>query len=68
MTRDALLPLADPQIIEVNLTSESAQEIAPGRSYEFTYSIDWVPMTKSFEDRFSRYLDYRSVWCRLPFR
>ena len=45
----------------MNLTSEAPQEIAAGKTYKFTYSVDWQETTKSFEDRFSRYLDYSYV-------
>ena len=46
------------QIIEVNLTSEMPQEIKPGETYRFTYSVEWEYTDKAYEDRFSRYLDY----------
>ncbi len=49
------------QVIEVNLTSEAPQEIAAGKTYRFTYSVDWVETSKLYEDRFSRYLDYSYV-------
>jgi hypothetical protein len=49
------------QVIEVNLTSESPQEIAAGKTYHFTYSVEWVETDKLYEDRFSRYLDYSCV-------
>ncbi len=48
-------------MIEVNLTSEAPQEIAAGKTYRFTYSVDWVETSKLYEDRFSRYLDYSYV-------
>lgn len=46
------------RIIEVNLTSENPVPIELNRKLEFTYSVHWRPTTKSFDDRFSRYLEY----------
>lgn len=46
------------QIIQVNLTSENPQPIAPGVNIEFTYSVNWAPSTIPFARRFERYLDY----------
>jgi transmembrane 9 superfamily protein 3 len=46
------------QIIEANLTSEDPVVIKPGAKLSFTYSIKWLPTTKSFDDRFNRYLEY----------
>ena len=34
------------------------QPIKAGTDLSFTYSVSWVPTTKSFENRFDRYLDY----------
>lgn len=49
------------QVIEVNLTSEAPQEIAAGKTYRFSYSVEWTQTDKQYEDRFSRYLDYSYV-------
>lgn len=46
------------RIIEVNLTSENPVPIEPGRKLEFTYSVHWRSTSKSFENRFNRYLEY----------
>ena len=46
------------QIIQVNLTSENPQPIAPGVNIEFTYSVNWAPTSITFARRFERYLDY----------
>jgi transmembrane 9 superfamily protein 3 len=46
------------RIIEVNLTSENPVSIEAGRKLEFTYSVNWVESTKTFESRFDRYLEY----------
>jgi len=46
------------QIIQVNLTSENPQPIAPGVNIEFTYSVNWAPSAITFARRFERYLDY----------
>lgn len=46
------------RVIEVNLTSENPQSVKMGTTLEFSYSATWTPTTKSFEDRFNRYLDY----------
>ena len=46
------------QIIQVNLTSENPQPIAPGVNIEFTYSVNWTPTSITFARRFERYLDY----------
>ena len=46
------------QIVEANLTSEEPVVIKPGANLDFTYSIKWRPTTKSFDDRFNRYLEY----------
>ncbi len=46
------------QIIQVNLTSENPQPIAPGVTIEFTYSVNWAPTSITFARRFERYLDY----------
>jgi len=40
------------------LTSENPVPLEPGRKLEFTYSVHWKSTTKSFEDRFNRYLEY----------
>jgi hypothetical protein len=41
-------------VIEVNLTSENLVPIKHGNQLEFSYSVHWVPSTKTFEDRFDR--------------
>ena len=46
------------RIIEVNLTSENPVPIEPGQKLQFTYSVNWVPTSKGFENRFNRYLEY----------
>ncbi|CAL5229553.1 g12903 [Coccomyxa viridis] len=48
----------DNRIIQVNLTSENPQPIAPGVTIEFTYSVNWAPTSITFARRFERYLDY----------
>lgn len=45
------------RIIEVNMTSENAQEITTGKSYDLTYSVHWVRTDRTFDRRFDRYLD-----------
>ncbi len=47
-----------PQIIQVNLTSESPQPLVVGGTLEFTYSVRWQPSSIAFSRRFERYLDY----------
>lgn len=46
------------QVIEVNLTSENPQEVAPGKTISFSYSVEWTETDKSFVSRFQRYQDY----------
>jgi len=46
------------RIIEVNLTSENPVPIEEGRVLQFTYSVQWKPTDKLFENRFNRYLEY----------
>mmetsp|Transcript_22583 Transcript_22583/g.40038 ORF Transcript_22583/g.40038 Transcript_22583/m.40038 type:complete len:613 (-) Transcript_22583:36-1874(-) len=51
----------EKRIIEVNLTT--TEELQPiesdgSSSIEFSYSVKWVPVDKTFADRFNRYLDY----------
>jgi transmembrane 9 superfamily protein 3 len=46
------------RIIEVNLTSENPVPIEIGAKLQFTYSVHWKQTTKSFENRFNRYLEY----------
>ena len=46
------------RIIEVNLTSENPVPIDAGQKISFTYSVHWKESSKSFEDRFNRYLEY----------
>ena len=46
------------RVIEVNLTSENLMPIKLGGSLDFSYSIHWVQSTKTFANRFDRYLDY----------
>jgi len=50
-------------IIEVNLTSEEPEylsEFQPGKpqTLTMTYSVQWTPSTKTFKNRFDRYLDF----------
>ena len=47
-----------PQIIQINLTSESPQPIVSGSALTFTYSVQWKPTPIQFARRFERYLDY----------
>lgn len=47
-----------PRIIEVNLTSENPVQLDEGVEIKFTYGVNWVPTSKDFADRFSRYLDH----------
>ena len=51
-------PVVRPQIIQVNLTSESPQPLVVGGTLEFTYSVRWQPSSIAFSRRFERYLDY----------
>lgn len=46
------------RVIEVNLTSSDPQELVPGESLDFTYSVKWRPTSVPFEKRFDRYLEY----------
>jgi hypothetical protein len=46
------------QVIEVNLTSENPQEVAPGKTISFSYSVEWTETDKPFVTRFQRYQDY----------
>jgi transmembrane 9 superfamily member 3 len=46
------------KIIEVNLTSENPVSIEIGTKLQFTYSVNWVEVSKPFETRFDRYLEY----------
>jgi len=46
------------RIIEVNLTSESPKPLTAGQKYPMTFSVTWHQTTKTFEDRFHRYLDF----------
>lgn len=43
--------------MQVNMTSENAQEITTGKSYDLTYSVHWVRTDRTFDRRFDRYLD-----------
>lgn len=53
------------QIIEVNLTSEDPLMIktdnkaAEPQNVQLTYSVHWIPTTRSFNKRFERYLDFQ---------
>ena len=38
-------------------SSAPTARLLASQSYELTYSVTWVPTTKAFADRFSRYLD-----------
>ena len=46
------------RVIEVNLTAEHPIALKPGAKLDFTYSVAWQPTTKSFHNRFRRYLDH----------
>lgn len=46
------------QIIEVNLTSENPRPILPGTVGALTFSVTWVETSKSFVNRFDRYLEF----------
>ncbi len=46
------------RVVEVNLTSENPVPIEKGQKLQFTYSVEWVPTVKTFENRFNRYLEY----------
>jgi len=50
-------------IIEVNLTSEEPEYLSEFQSGKpqtltMTYSVQWTPSTKTFKNRFDRYLDF----------
>jgi transmembrane 9 superfamily member 3 len=45
------------RIVEVNLTSDAPQHIEAGRSFDLSYSVQWVPTDRPFDKRFDRYLD-----------
>ena len=47
-----------PQIIHINLTSESPQPLTPGAALTFTYSVQWKASSIPFVRRFERYLDF----------
>ena len=53
-------PLAStpPQIIHINLTSESPQPLTAGAALTFTYSVQWKASSIPFVRRFERYLDF----------
>lgn len=46
------------QIIEVNLSSRDRRKVEPNVKLTFSYSVEWVPVKKAFNERFNRYLDY----------
>jgi len=51
------------RIIEVNLTSEEPEylsEFQPGKpqTLTMTYSVNWIASTRTFKNRFDRYLDF----------
>ncbi|KAG5179866.1 putative endomembrane protein 70-like protein [Tribonema minus] len=46
------------RVIEVMLLSENLKPLVPGAELEFSFEVSWTATTKSFEDRFNRYLDY----------
>merc|ERR1712087_793043 len=50
-------------VIEVNLTSEEPELLKPIKKGEtqtltMTYSVNWPSSTKTFKNRFDRYLDF----------
>ncbi|XP_055382600.1 transmembrane 9 superfamily member 3 [Condylostylus longicornis] len=45
------------QIVDINLTPESKELLAPGKKIKFTYEVNWKPSTVKFENRFDKYLD-----------
>lgn len=53
------LALNGDQVIEVNLTSENPQEVVAGKTIQFSYSVEWTMTSTPFQQRYSRYLDYR---------
>ncbi|MCO5561759.1 hypothetical protein L7F22_015382 [Adiantum nelumboides] len=46
------------QIIQVNLTQDNPQRLAPGKSLDLTYSVSWSETDIPFARRFDAYLDY----------
>lgn len=48
----------EDRVVEVNLTTEAPVEVAPGASFDLTYSVQWVQSGANFESRFRRYLDH----------
>jgi transmembrane 9 superfamily protein 3 len=44
-------------IISVNMTADDPVLIKRGAQLEFSYSVEFVPTSEEFEDRFARYLD-----------
>jgi len=53
----------DNRVIEVNLTSEEPELLKPIKKGEtqtltMTYSVNWPASTKTFKNRFDRYLDF----------
>jgi len=45
------------RVVEVNLTSDHPVHIQPGRLFDLSYSVEWVPVSRDFESRYRRYLD-----------
>lgn len=46
------------RIIEVNLTSDHPVHIEPGKLFDLSYSVEWVEVSRSFDQRYHRYLDH----------
>ncbi|GMH99463.1 hypothetical protein TrLO_g5852 [Triparma laevis f. longispina] len=45
------------RIVEVNMTSDGLEPIEVGHELEFSLTVTWEKSTKSFHNRFERYLD-----------
>jgi transmembrane 9 superfamily protein 3 len=45
------------QIVAVNLTASQPVRIEAGKSYDMTYSVEWVASADEFDARFNRYID-----------
>ena len=49
----------DNHIVEVNMVPESPVLLQPNSEISFSYSAEWLPSTKHYRERFTRYYDYQ---------
>jgi len=45
------------RIVDVSLSNDNRIPLIPGKPVAFSYSVTWVPSERTYEERFSKYLD-----------